>query len=139
MFSVAACYACHHFDGEGGSVGPDLTGAGGRFGIRDLAEAIIEPNNTISDQYGATEFKLTDGSVVVGRVANLSGERLMIVTDMFAPGDFTNVNRNQIESVAPSPISQMPAGLINILKADEILDLLAYLRSGGDPSHPSFK
>jgi hypothetical protein len=33
----------------------------------------------------------------------------------------------------------MPSGLIDVLKEDEVLDLLAYLRSGGDPNDPAFR
>jgi hypothetical protein len=33
----------------------------------------------------------------------------------------------------------MPAGLLDTLSLEEILDLLAYLESGGDPGHPSFQ
>jgi hypothetical protein len=33
----------------------------------------------------------------------------------------------------------MPPGLINMLKEDDILDLMAYLLSKGDPKHPMFR
>jgi len=32
----------------------------------------------------------------------------------------------------------MPEGLLNVLEGDEIVDLLAYLRSGGDANDLSF-
>ena len=37
-----------------------------------------------------------------------------------------------------SPQSLMPAGLINAMNADEVLNLVAYLQSGGNPKHPAF-
>jgi hypothetical protein len=33
----------------------------------------------------------------------------------------------------------MPTGLLNTLTAEEILDLTAFLRSGGKPDHELFK
>jgi hypothetical protein len=33
----------------------------------------------------------------------------------------------------------MPAGLVNTLTRDEVLDLLAWLESGGDANHRDFK
>ena len=33
----------------------------------------------------------------------------------------------------------MPLGLLNTLTREEILDLLAYIQSGGDPEHVLFK
>jgi hypothetical protein len=32
----------------------------------------------------------------------------------------------------------MPPGLLNTFSEDEILDLIAYLESMGDPQHPNF-
>jgi ribosome assembly protein YihI (activator of Der GTPase) len=54
-----------------------------------------------------------------------------MMTDMFDPNGFTNVNRKDIESIENSKVSPMPEGLLNTLQKDEILDLLAYLLSGG--------
>ena len=69
LFGEAKCFACHRFANEGGARGPDLTGAAGRFSVRDLLESIIEPNKVISDQYAAvtmaadtTANSLPDGS-----------------------------------------------------------------------------
>ncbi len=92
MFAVALCYKCHRFGGQGGIQGPDLTGAGGRFNPKDLLIAITEPNKEISDQYQATQFVTEDGEVVVGRVANLNGDTLQIMTNMFDPGNFKGSN-----------------------------------------------
>src|SRR5262249_7994761 len=36
VFATALCYRCHRFAGQGGMVGPDLTGAARRFNARDL-------------------------------------------------------------------------------------------------------
>ena len=33
----------------------------------------------------------------------------------------------------------MPEGLLNMLKPDEVLDLLAYLLSAGNPNHRLFR
>lgn len=139
VFATVACYSCHHFAGEGGAAGPDLTGVSGRFSFHDLIESVVAPSRTISDQYQSTIFVLKDGSDVAGRVANLAGETLMVVTDMLAPGDFKNVQRDQVESTRPSTVSPMPEGLLNGLSLDEIKDLVAYLQSGGDRNYEAFK
>jgi putative heme-binding domain-containing protein len=132
LFGQAGCAACHRFGDEGASVGPDLTNLAGRFSARDVLESIIEPSKEISDQYGAIIIKKKDGDVVVGRVGNLNGDNLMVIENMFAPGDFTQVKRPDIESIEPSKVSMMPEGLLNYFKQDEILDMMAYLLSRGD-------
>ena len=62
----------------------------------------------------------------------------MVMTNMLEPGKFTAVQRDTIEEVIPSKTSLMPEGLLNTLTRDEILDLVAYIRSGGDPGHQAF-
>lgn len=139
LFSVAACFRCHRVRGEGGMVGPDLTGAGGRFNTHDLLEAMIEPNKVISDQYQQTQFLLEDGRLIEGRVINLNGDNLMVLTDMFDPSRLENINRKTVEQMQPSPNSMMPEGLLNTFTEEDILDLMAFLRAGGDPDHEVFQ
>jgi len=43
-----------------------------------------------------------------------------------------------IKSREISPVSMMPPGLINVLTKDEIMDLLAYIESGGNEKAPAF-
>ncbi|HVK59094.1 MAG TPA: c-type cytochrome, partial [Candidatus Kapabacteria bacterium] len=132
LYGQAGCAGCHRFSDEGAAVGPDLTNLAGRFSARDVLESIIEPSKEISDQYGAIVIRKKDGDMVVGRVGNLNGDNLMVLENMFAPNDFTNVKRGDVESIEPSKVSMMPEGLLNYFKEDEILDLMAYLLSRGD-------
>src|SRR5690606_22222779 len=62
LFSSVYCGTCHSVQGEGGSVGPDLTQLGNRFSTKDMLEAIINPNDVISDQYGSKVFNLKNGN-----------------------------------------------------------------------------
>jgi putative heme-binding domain-containing protein len=139
LFGEVGCASCHRFDNDGASVGPDLTSVAGRFSVRDLLESIIEPSKAISDQYGAVVIRKKNGDVVTGRVGNLNGDDLMVIENMFAPNDFTNVKRQDVESIGPSQVSMMPEGLINSLKEDEIQDLAAFLLSRGDRSSEVFR
>ncbi|MGK0197426.1 MAG: putative heme-binding domain-containing protein [Yoonia sp.] len=139
MFGAGSCYVCHRFKGEGGAVGPDLTAAGGKFSPHDLLESIIEPGKEISDQYGASNFRLKDGTTLNGRIMNMKGDTYWVNTDMMTPSTVTKVNTDLINSIEPSPISMMPPGLLATMKKDDILDLLAYLISGADPEHELFE
>lgn len=139
MFGAAACAACHRFGLEGGAMGPDLTSAGGKFSARDLLESIITPSKEVSDQYAPIVITLNDGDRIMGRIVNLSGDSMRVNTDMFDPDQAIGVDRKQVKSIEPSKVSMMPEGLLNMLKADEILDLLAYLMSGGNPRHAVFR
>ncbi len=136
MFSLAQCFKCHRFQGVGGIVGPDLTGLSRRYTTKYLLETLIDPNKEISDQYQATVFMLTDGRMITGRVANLSGNTYMVQEDMIAPGKLTHIDRRQIEESRPSTVSPMPEDLLNYLTKEDVLDLLAYLRSAENQKEP---
>lgn len=138
MFGAATCFACHRFNNEGGAVGPDLTSVAGKYSPRDLLEHILEPSKEISDQYGSTVFTMQDGSVVVGRIANMKENTMMVCTNMMDPNNFTNVDARKVVKTEESKVSMMPPGLLFMLKEDDILDLMAYLLSKGNPEDPMF-
>jgi putative heme-binding domain-containing protein len=139
LFGAVACAACHRFNNDGGAVGPDLTTLALRFSVRDVLESIVEPSKEISDQYAAIVIRKKDGDVVTGRVGNLDGDNLMVLENMFAPNDFTDVKRQDVQSIEPSKVSMMPEGLLNSLKEDEIQDLVAFLLSQGDRQNKMFR
>ena len=139
LFIAAACQACHRLGNEGGGVGPDLTGAGNRYTLRDLLENIVEPSKVISDQYESSILELKNGTTLIGRVTNEEGGILQVATNPAAPGEITEVRNDTIKSRKVSPTSLMPPGLINSMNADELKDLIAYLLSGGDAKNKMFK
>lgn len=139
LFGEANCFSCHRFDNEGGSMGPDLTGVSGRFSVRDLLESIIEPSKVISDQYAAVLITTLDGKQVHGRIVNLSGNNVMVNTNMLDPNAIASVDRRKIETMETSKTSMMPKELLDTFKEDEIFDLMAYLLSRGDREHKLFK
>jgi putative heme-binding domain-containing protein len=139
LFGQAQCFSCHRFANEGGAQGPDLTGAGGRFSVRDLLESIVEPSKEISDQYAAVEITTTDGQVVVGRIVNLHDNNLSVMTNMLDPNGLMNVDRRKIDTLEKSKVSMMPTGLLDTFEEDEVLDLVAYLLSRGDRNSRMFK
>ena len=49
------------------------------------------------------------------------------------------ITRNAVRSVFSSSTSQMTEGLVNLLSAEELRDLLAYLLSRGDPQAAVFR
>jgi putative heme-binding domain-containing protein len=138
LYAATMCATCHRFGGDGGSIGPDLTGAGNRYSIRDLVENITEPSKVISDQYGSHQLEKTDGSLLVGRIISEEGGRVNLMTNPFAPALLTTVEAKDIRSRKDHQVSMMPPGLINTLNEEELKDLLAYLLSGGNPNDKMF-
>ena len=139
MYAATLCASCHQFKGEGGAIGPDLTQLGTRFGYKDIAEAIIEPSKVISDQYDSKFLNLKNGDVIIGRIMQEDKKFYMISSNPFLPDLLDKIAKNSVASIKSSPVSLMPPALINSLNKDELLDLLAYLTSGGNPTAPAFK
>ena len=139
MFGAAACFACHRYGNAGGMTGPDLTGAGGRYSPHDLLDQIINPSKVINEQFAPIVVTKNDGTTLTGVVVNLSGDGVTINTDLSDPNQRVNVDRKEVKSIEPSPVSPMPPMLLSMLKKDEVLDLLAYVLSGGDKANAMFK
>jgi putative heme-binding domain-containing protein len=139
MFAAAACFACHRFNNQGGITGPDLTTAGRRYSAHDLLDQVVNPSKVINTQFSAVVVVTDDGKIHNGVVVNLNGDRLMLNTDLTDPNQQVQINRNQIEEITISKTSPMPKGLMNRMTQEEILDLVAFLISGGDRDHAVFQ
>ncbi len=138
VFNEAKCIACHRYGDQGGAIGPDLTAVATRFKRQDILESITEPSKVVSEQYMNTVIETADGRVIVGRIVNETPEKIIVRPDPLQDAT-VSVAVSQIESRKLSKISPMPEGLLNTFNKEEILDLLAFLESLGDPSHPDFK
>lgn len=139
MFSSVMCFTCHRFNGDGGGIGPDITGAANRYTMRDLLENIIEPSKVVSDQYDSHLIEKKDGSTVLGRIVSQEGGEFQVMTNPFAPTSLIGINDSEVADIKNQPISMMPPALINALNESELLDLLAYIMTGGNPEDPAFK
>ncbi len=139
MFGAAACFTCHRFDNQGGMTGPDLTGAGGRYSPHDLLDQIINPSKVINEQFVPSVLTKDNGEQVIGVVVNLSGDTVQINTDLTDPNQRIGVDRKTVKSIEASKVSPMPPMLLSMLTKEEILDLVAYVLSGGDKTNAAFK
>jgi len=139
MYNATTCIRCHSIKGDGGNVGPDLTQIGTRFSTKDIMEAILLPSKTISDQYATTEFQLKNGKSMVGKITNEDEENYYIAQNPYVADVLVKVPKKNVSSKNYSSVSSMLPGLVNSLNAEELRDLVAYLKSGGDENHPVFK
>jgi putative heme-binding domain-containing protein len=136
-YEAAQCAKCHCFAGEGGNTGPDITGVGSRFNTVYLFESLIVPSKAVSDQYLGSVIRTLDGDIITGRVIDENDTEIKVRTDPFAR-ELLTIAKSNIEARQPSRISEMPQGLINTLSKEEILDLIAYMRSAGNAQDKAF-
>lgn len=139
MFAAGRCVACHRFAGSGGYSGPDLGSVASRYTIEDILKSILNPSDTISDQYQATEITLSDGNSIFGRVIFETEDELAVATNPYDFAQLTKIPTNKIQNSKPSQTSLMPPGTILGMNPNELKDLIAYLISGGDRRHSVFR
>lgn len=126
MFQQAACNICHKVNGTGGIVGPELTNIGGIRTRRDLLEAIAFPNASFAREYEPYQITLKNGDELNGRILEEATDHIRFID---ATNNPQTIQRTSVETIEPSAVSLMPAGLDQALSPRQLADLIAYLRS----------
>lgn len=139
MYKAARCVICHRFGGDGGATGPDLTQLAGRFNLKDLNDAIVDPSKVISDQFKASTIETKAGKIITGQIVSESKDTITILVDPENATKTIEIKKSDIETNQPSKISLMPKDLLKTLNEDEVRDLLAYLLSRGNPGDAMFR
>jgi putative heme-binding domain-containing protein len=121
------CANCHTINGQGGKIGPDLTGVGARNRAEILTD-ILDPNRSVEANYRNWSVTTKDGETFSGR---LEAETQTSVEILDTTGQKHVVQRKSIASLDGSPLSIMPVGL-EALPPDDIKNLLEFLAQ----SHP---
>jgi uncharacterized repeat protein (TIGR03806 family) len=135
VFHEIGCVQCHRIDGEGGSVGPDLSGIG-RRPPREVLESIVEPGKVIADAYASWLIQTAEGETLSGRIEQEDEHRLLLrLTGSLEPA--REIRLRNVEARRRLESSNMPAGIIDVLTKDEVLDLLAYLRNNSASGAPA--
>jgi putative heme-binding domain-containing protein len=137
-YAATQCLQCHRLGNEGGAIGPDITAVASRFTRADLLSSLIEPSKVLSEQYQNLTVVKKDGDDVTGRLVEETDTKLVLVPNQLT-GEKVEVMKSDVQSRMPSKLSPMPEGLVNILSKEEMLDLLAYIESGGKRDHAAFK
>lgn len=126
MVFMAACAACHKLYGEGGMIGPDLTG-GDRHKLTFLLENILDPSAIVPADYRMTVFKLKDGRTITGVIPEQNPKTITVQT----PAERLVLERSEVQEQQQLPMSLMPEGLLTALGEEQVIHLIRYLQSTG--------
>jgi putative heme-binding domain-containing protein len=126
------CAACHAFHGEGGKVGPDLTG-GGRDNLDYLLENLVDPSAVVTADFRMCVVELKDGRVL-NSVIVAKNERTLTLKTMT---ESLTLERSEISQIQESELSLMPEGLLEGLSSAQAHDLIAYLMHKSQVPLPS--
>ena len=119
-----ACAACHKLFGQGGAVGPELTGAD-RGNLHYLLENILDPSATLPNDFRMTVFHLQDGRILTGIIAEQTEKMLTIQTQV----ERLTLEKAGVKKQEVLPMSLMPEGLLGALSEEQVKQLFAYLMS----------
>jgi putative membrane-bound dehydrogenase-like protein len=150
LFTTLACAQCHQLKkGDGASlgrtgeisqsVGPNIDETVKKYkhDASALLREILESSRNIDEKYRQVVVALEDGTTRTGVISAEDQSTLTILSG--APPKTMEILKRSIDDRANSPVSIMPAGLLNTLDKEQILDLLAYLLANGNADDPAFK
>ena len=120
------CTICHLKGNQGVPLGPDLTLIGAVRSERDLLEAIVYPNSSIARYHEVVNVLTKDDTVVSGLLVKETVDEMFLSS---AEGVVQSVPYREIKQARYSNVSLMPEGMDQILTAEEIADLVAYLKA----------
>jgi putative heme-binding domain-containing protein len=116
------CLVCHKFYGEGGEVGPDLTGVG-RSTLDALLANVIDPNQVVGKGYESVDIETKDGREVSGRLVEDTPSHVKLLAS--GPKEEI-VAKDNIAKQRVSELSVMPEGLEQMPDAD-FRNLILYI------------
>ena len=130
-FAKARCDQCHRINGHGINLGPELTKVRERFRGSKLLTQILDPSVEQSQAFRTYHFTMDDGRTVSGIVQAENDTNVYVVPNLLQPDRIVTIPKKEVESRDASNVSSMPAGLLDVLSRQEILDLLGFLEAGG--------
>jgi putative heme-binding domain-containing protein len=137
-FNDGQCILCHRMGNRGGSVGPELTAASSKYSRREILESMIDPSKVISDQYQNYTVTRKNGEAETGRIVDENDARIVVRPNPLG-SERVDIPKSDIAKREPSKISPMPAALLDQFTKEDVLDLLAYIDSGGKADAANFK
>ncbi len=140
MFLVANCVACHKMNGVGNEIGPDLTKVEPKLlAPVEVLRDILEPSFRINEKYYTYVFETQSGKVVTGLILEETPQAVKVIENPLVKAQPVILKPSDIAERKKSPVSMMPKGLLDKLTKEEILDLVAYIASRGDPKSKLFQ
>lgn len=116
------CAACHALNGEGGAIGPELTGSG-RDNLDYLLQNIFDPSAVVPAGFQLVTLNMKDGRVLSGFIRSRT-ERIVQLQTL---GEVIPLPVSEIAGTDDSNLSLMPEGLLETLDEAGVRDLMGYL------------
>lgn len=119
------CVTCHRVNGQGVDIGPALASVA-HHAPEKLLSSILDPNMAIEPGYLAYTCRMANGEEVYGIITAETGNSLIMKT---ADGKERAILRGEIAALDSANVSLMPEGLEMGLSAQELADLIEFVRA----------
>jgi quinoprotein glucose dehydrogenase len=119
----SSCVRCHKYSGEGGEVGPELSGIGSRKDRQYILESIVFPNKQIAQGFESVLVTLKNGSAYAGVLKRETPE----ILEINSPEDgLLTVKKADIKA-RERGLSAMPEELRQVLTKQDLRNLVEFL------------
>lgn len=123
------CSACHRLDGVGKEIGPELTALTDKS-PQALLAAILDPNRAVEDKYRTYAVLTQEGRSFTGMILEETANSIRLAA---ADGKEHVILRTDLDEMAATRVSLMPAGMEQELKGPDLADVIAYIRGISSP------
>jgi len=124
FFGKGDCSSCHTISGEGGFLGPDLSGYGTSASAKTIREEIVRSARTPPQGYRSAVLTTAAGDRLEGLIRNEDNFSLQFQTK---DGDFHVFEKSALRTVDRLDTSVMPTNYGQRLSPNELNDLVSYL------------
>jgi putative heme-binding domain-containing protein len=124
FWTKGGCGACHAVGTRGGRSGPDLTRVGRQRSTAYLRESVIDPGRDITPGYSTIVVVTRDGKKITGVERGLDNFTAQIID---LSGAFRSFDKGDVRSITREERSLMPANYGQMMNAQELDDVVAYL------------
>ncbi len=117
------CVRCHAIGTAGGLIGPNLVSLGGSSPPEYILQSLIDPNAKLKEGFQTLSVLTDDGRVISGLQKARTDSQLQL---LLADGSLQTIATDSIDTLQNGR-SLMPAGLVDMLKEQELVDLTRFL------------
>lgn len=121
------CVRCHAIGVGGGVIGPNLVSLGGSSPPEYILQSLIDPNAKLKEGFQTLAVLTNDGRVISGLQKSRTDTQLQL---LLADGSLQTIATESIDTVQNGR-SLMPAGLVDLLKEQELVDLARFMMELG--------
>jgi cytochrome c oxidase cbb3-type subunit 3 len=124
FFGKGECSDCHTISGEGGFLGPDLSGYGSTASAKGISDEIVRLRRTPPQGYRSAVLVTVAGDRIEGLIRNEDNFSVQFQTK---DGGFHSFQKSELRRLDRLETSLMPTNYGERLSSAELDDLVSYL------------